>query len=281
MRIGIALNADWIEGNDEKLKHCLELVKASGANCCELIMHSMDVLLNGKLVECRVAAVKEVLKEYPFEYTIHMPYAYSPKWGGGISFFAECIKFAREIGAKVINVHASHIEIGDVMALDEDAEFYREVGCLAKDIIIGIETPCYTSARTPGNLLGASPQAMIKHIERINAPNVGITVDFGHTYISSKIFKRDFLHDIEVLSKKTVHLHVHENFGKPGNMENYMDNYALGIGDLHLPPGWGETPLKEALKLFAGYEGIYILETEFRLYPYFGEAVSKLSEIKE
>jgi sugar phosphate isomerase/epimerase len=39
------------------------------------------------------------------------------------------------------------------------------------------------------------------------------------------------------------HLHVHDGFGRPqGFFQGYhpQENTALGIGDLHMPLGWGD-----------------------------------------
>lgn len=41
----------------------------------------------------------------------------------------------------------------------------------------------------------------------------------------------------------TGHLHVHDSFGRPlGSHRTYLpqEDAALGLGDLHIPLGWGD-----------------------------------------
>ena len=282
MQIGIGLNADWIDGDDSKLHDCLEVVRKSGGNCCELIMQSMDVLLNGRLLEPRVLAVKKILMDYDFTYSIHMPYSFQPQTMGeieGLAFFKACIDFAKQIGASNITVHASSIEVGDENSLLKDIAFYKEIAQYAGDIRIGIENPCYSGEVEQSRMmLGVNPEALAVHIKRIGCKNCGITLDFGHAYLSAADYNRDYVSDIRKMAPLAVHLHVHDNFGKHGEMKNYMDNFSKGTGDLHLPPGWGEIPWESVLPLFDEFKGIYILETEFRFYDYFSMGVRFLRD---
>lgn len=278
--IGIGLNADWIDGDDNKLRYCLELVRESGGNCCELIMHSMDVLLNGRLLESRVSDVMQILMDYDFTYSIHMPYSFHPRImeeAESLVFFKSCIDFAKQIGAPNITVHASPIAVDDEDGLLKDIAYYKEIAQYAKDIRIGIENPYYSGNDEKFRaMLGVNPEDLGRHIKRIGCNNCGITLDFGHAYLSAVNYSRDYVSDIRKMAPLAVHLHVHDNFGKHGEMKNYMDNFSKGIGDLHLPPAWGEIPWGSVLPFFEKFDGIYILETEFRLYHYFHAGVKFL-----
>lgn len=278
--IGIGLNADWIDGDDSKLRHCLDLVRESGGNCCELIMHSMDVLLNGRLLEPRVWAVKQILMDYDFTYSIHMPYSFYPHAMGeveSLEFFKSCIDFAKQINAPNITVHASPISVEDEDGLLKDIAYYKEIAQYAAGVRIGIENPYYSGDTEKfRTMLGVNPEDLAAHIKKIGCNNCGITLDFGHAYLSAINYNRDYVSDIRKMAPLAVHLHVHDNFGKHGEMKNYMDNFSKGIGDLHLPPAWGDIPWGSVLPLFDGFKGIYILETEFRLYHYFHGGVKFL-----
>ncbi len=145
--IGIGLNADWVDGDDERLRHCLNLAKSSGGNSCELIAHSMDIFINHKILKNRLLDVKKVLLEFDFNYSMHMPYSFDPQRGDideNISFFKECINFAREVNITCITAHASEINIYDEEGIKKNIEIYKKVGKLAEDIKIGIENPYYT-----------------------------------------------------------------------------------------------------------------------------------------
>ena len=278
--IGIGLNADWIDGDDNKLRRCLELARESGGNCCELIMHSMDVLLNGRLLESRVCDVMQILTDYDFTYSIHMPYSFHPyvmEEAESLAFFKSCLDFAKQIGAPNITVHASPIAVDDEDGLLKDIAYYKEIAQYAGNIRIGIENPYYSGdAERFRTMLGVNPEDLARHIKRIGCNNCGITLDFGHAYLSAVNYNRDYVSDIRQMAPLAVHLHVHDNFGKHGEMKNYMDNFSKGIGDLHLPPAWGDIPWGSVLPFFEKYDGIYILETEFRLYHYFHTGVKFL-----
>jgi len=40
----------------------------------------------------------------------------------------------------------------------------------------------------------------------------------------------------------------------------------MGIGDLHLPIGWGNIPYEDVFRAMVGYDGIYILELQERFF---------------
>ncbi len=104
-------------------------------------------------------------------------------------------------------------------------------------------------------------------------------MDFGHAYLSSILFKREYMNDIDEMLQYAVHAHIHDNFGINGTIVKYMDNLYRGIGDLHLPPGWGNLPWNKISKSLKNLNGTFILETEFRFYPYFKEAVEFIKEL--
>ncbi len=277
INIGIGLNADWINGDDEKFRHCLNLAKASGGNSCEIIAHSMDVFANGKILKSRLNDVKKVLSEFDFNYTMHMPYSFDPHKGyinENIAFFKECINFAREINISCITVHSSEINIYDEDELIKNVNIYKEIGEFAENIQIGIENIYYPKEpKECRDYLGVNPKVLKNHIQNINMKNVGITLDFGHLFLCSNMFGTSFISSVNEMLPYTVHTHIHDNFGKNGKMTNYMDNLYKGIGDLHLPPLWGNLPWNDVSTFLKQLDVTFILETEFRFYPYFKDAV--------
>ena len=59
----------------------------------------------------------------------------------------------------------------------------------------------------------------------------------------------------------------------------------MGIGDLHLPIGWGNIPYEDVFRIMAGYDGIYILELQERFfengYSMLNEALQDLRDMLE
>jgi sugar phosphate isomerase/epimerase len=107
--------------------------------------------------------------------------------------------------------------------------------------------------------------------------------DFAHSYINSKKLGYDFLRSIQAAKPYIRHAHVNDNFGKgrPESSASYIEAMPMGIGDLHLPIGWGNIPYEDV----AGYDAIYILELQERFfengYSMLKEALQDLRDMLE
>ena len=80
-------------------------------------------------------------------------------------------------------------------------------------------------------------------MKAVNHPNAVALIDFSHAYIESTYRGLNFREQIRAMAPVTGHLHLHDSFGRPQGF--YMgfhpqENTALGIGDLHMPLGWGD-----------------------------------------
>jgi sugar phosphate isomerase/epimerase len=72
------------------------------------------------------------------------------------------------------------------------------------------------------------------------------------------------------------HIHLHDNFGKAcaSYEKKQYELVATGRGDLHLPPGWGEIPMREMFELLGDYSGVVLLE----LRPRYGGFLPEILE---
>ena len=64
-------------------------------------------------------------------------------------------------------------------------------------------------------------------------------------YIEATHRGLDFREQLRAMAPVAGHLHVHDSFGLPYSMNRFYhpaEATALGIGDLHLPIGWGDIP---------------------------------------
>jgi len=96
---------------------------------------------------------------------------------------------------------------------------------------------------------------LIKLLESVGEESVKMCYDFAHSYINSKKLGYDFLRSIRVAKPYIRHAHVNDNFGKgkPESAPPYIEAMPMGIGDLHLPIGWGNIPYKDVFRIMAGY----------------------------
>jgi len=121
---------------------------------------------------------------------------------------------------------------------------------------------------------------IVQQLEAIDHPNVGMTLDVGHLYIAAHELGFDFLAAVEEAAPWVRHIHAHDNFGlldQGFNTEH--DRWAFGEADIHLPPGWGDIPLRDVFAHLPDYEGDVVLEIKQDFFDYFDEGLIKMREI--
>ena len=88
-----------------------------------------------------------------------------------------------------------------------------------------------------------TPAEVAETVKAVNHPNVVALIDFSHAYIESTYKGLNFREQIAAMAPVTGHLHVHDSFGRPQAFYKAFhpqENTAMGIGDLHMPLGWGD-----------------------------------------
>ena len=88
-----------------------------------------------------------------------------------------------------------------------------------------------------------TPAEIAETVKAVDHPNVVALIDFSHAYIESTYKGLDFYEQIAAMAPVTGHLHVHDSFGRPQGFYkpfHPQENTAMGIGDLHMPLGWGD-----------------------------------------
>jgi len=300
--VGISTNADMIDGDLVRFGGQLEAVARSGADTAEIILHSLDVVVNGRLDPGVLAKVKQITSSFNLKYSIHLPFILNlldyERLGIYTDVFRAGLRFAGEIGATAVVYHSSMAKL-DAASLShhyeprygtqetsslskilfqEDAE---RLSLLADEaasmgVLIGVENPNPPRDMTGLCTYGFSPAALVEQVRQIGKPNLGVTLDFGHLYLASLDLGFDYIQAVRTLAPHAVHAHIHDNFGKPDAGEPYIQRLPYGLGDLHLPPGKGVLPLDLALPflLSSGFKGVLMLEIEFRFFPNFADYVT-------
>jgi sugar phosphate isomerase/epimerase len=298
---GIGINADStrIDGRLDVFKNDLERFEEVGFDYVELPIHGLDLLINGKLNKEQLNLVKEIIKDFPFKYTVHCPDKLNL-----MSCYANethrdalkaTIEFAGEIGAETVVYHSScaifipkllceHYypkygtmnceRLFDILC-EKDMEYLYEAGDYAKKsgVTVAVENLWYESL-VDIYTYGVYAEDLLSHVKDINHPNIGITYDFGHAYINSKIYKFDYIESIKTVTPHLKHVHVHDNFGKADKGEKYIDRLPFGYGDIHLPPGLGDIPYNEVIKVLDKYSGVFTMEIEPRYSSYYNKSLN-------
>ena len=225
-----------------------------GADIAELSLYSEDLVAGGRVLPERAARLVEITKRYKLGYTVHglvcsnfmdevnLPYQKAA--------MRAMLELCDRVGASVL-VHHSGVatrkgpeELARIDAMERDAlaemaEVARSYGVrIALENIFAMSDDEYR--KTPSEV--AATVAAIGH------PNLCALIDFSHAYIESTRRGLDWRAEIRAMAPVAGHLHVHDSFGRPYTMTRFFhqgEPMALGIGDLHMPLGWGDIPWEE------------------------------------
>jgi sugar phosphate isomerase/epimerase len=266
-RIGLNIHSGRINGDLELLKRDIHAIEEAGFDVAEIPVHGVDAVVNGHLREKRAKQVKEILNGYDLEYTVHAPdvlnlrdFQYPDVHR---KVFAASIQFTATIGAKTFVYHQGRLkgngnDVTEEEAREIEIDELTDLGNLAKSEGI---TVCVEN-------IHSSIAHLMKLLASVGEESIKLCYDFAHSYINSKKLGYDFLRSIQVAKPYIWHAHVNDNFGKgkPESGRPYIEAMPMGIGDLHLPIGWGEIPYEDIFRVMEGYDGIYILELQERFF---------------
>jgi len=164
------------------------------------------------------------------------------------------IEVAAEIGAVHLVLHTGHMPGQDEAAIEAaygaQRDAFASLGEIAAihSLVIAVENIFVMEA----GVHTALPSRLAREIEAIGHPNVRGCLDFSHGAITCKAQGADYLSEAKALARVARHLHIHDSFGDPAHLRTYTrsERVAFGLGDLHLPVGWGDLPWNEMMRAF-------------------------------
>ena len=277
-KLGLSVHPWWINGNLRRLEKELEELQSAGADCCELVLHALDVVIGGRIIPARLEAVLKSLEKYNMEYTLHMPYDLNLLSQSAAELYMQVfragIAFAKAAGIGLIVYHAGRTRSLDTSVFDREAAQVKLLAKEAGDLLICMENPLFL--RNDALCAGSTAQNMMDFCEKVNAPNFKLAFDIGHSFLHHRGDSNALLHDLRTLLPYIGHIHLHDNFGVSLMMSeyDYSHRIACGAADLHLPLGWGSIPMQEVLLQLRGYNGIINMEIEKRFHAQYSESIS-------
>jgi len=312
--IGINIDSSAIDGDLDLLEKTLGSIQGNGFNYAEIPVHGVDAIFKGKLNWLQTRAVTDILKEFKLKYTVHGPDLLNLMDSGNFKLqkeiFKSGIEFAKAIGAEIFVYHSGKIslqgeikgkELGqnnflkiplvrkidqlkkiEIKTLQELASFAKNLG-----VTIVMENGCpeleEDSLEISKYNYGTNIEDLVKQVKEIDQENVGITLDFGHAYLASKYYRFNFLDSIKLALPHIKHLHIHDCFGKskifPENRD--INLIQFGIGDMHMPVGWGEIPYDKIFRLLKNYNGVLCLELKPRYKKFYKYSLERVKELIE
>ena len=295
MKIGINSDAGRLDGNLTLLEEDLGRFQTVGFTHVELSVHGVGAMVNGALLPERVKEVCRILAGFDLHYTVHAPNPLNlmnqTDPATEKRLLASSIEFAGAVGAEILVCHSGRYRPEEHFGLprpplslrDEERLWAAEVRALQElspvAAACGVRL-CLENARP---YLDGSPYCYAEHLDEllrmvraVDRENVGVTLDVGHAYLAARFYGFDFMQAVREIRPCVRHIHLHDNFGKAcaSYEKKQYELVAAGRGDLHLPPGWGEIPMREMFELLDDYSGVVLLE----LRPRYGGFLPEILE---
>ncbi|HEX2528989.1 MAG TPA: sugar phosphate isomerase/epimerase family protein [Geminicoccus sp.] len=253
--VAVGLTTHGREGRPASLRSELEGIVAAGADAAEIALYDLDVVAGGRIVERRFCEVLEIARRFPLRYTVHGPIASNP-WDVRHAEIQEAatlayLEMTARLGAGVYVQHSGrtvHVTGRELEALRaRERDYLARMGDIAGRHGFRIVVENLFGER-PGDLVQL-PHEVAEQVERLAHPQVAVLIDFSHAFLEASRRGVDPWSSCRQAAPLTNHLHLHDSFGRPLTLHGHTrsETVAFGMGDLHLPLGWGAIPWEEVL----------------------------------
>ncbi len=247
--IGTGFNAGSTNGELESLEQELRVLADIGVDTVELGLTSLDLIAGGRIIPERADRLVALTKQFDFRYTVHGLVSSNFMDPETCRYQIDAAKALAQvcdrIGARILVQHGGSLRAEQIFeradadkrereALLELAEFCKPYGVrIAFENIFTTELGQYRQ----------TPTQIAETVKAVGHPNLVALIDFSHAYIESTYRGLNFREELRAMAPVAGHLHVHDSFGRPQafyKAYHVQENTALGIGDLHMPLGWGD-----------------------------------------
>jgi sugar phosphate isomerase/epimerase len=247
--IGTGFNAGSTNGELESLEKELRILSEIGVDTVELGLTSLDLISGGRIIEERAERLVALTKQFDFRYTVHGLVSSNFMEPETCRYQLDAAKALAQIcdriGAGILVQHGGNLRAEQIMeraeadAREREALFELAEFCKPYGVRIAFENIFTTE---PGQYR-QTPTQIAETVKTIGHPNLVALIDFSHAYIESTYRGLNFREELRAMAPVAGHLHVHDSFGRPQAFYkgyHVQENTALGIGDLHMPLGWGD-----------------------------------------
>ena len=240
------------------LDRALGRIEDVGATHAELALFAADLLANGRILPGPRRRLEAICARRRLRYTAHGVLAVNFMDEANLDLHrAVCratIELAAAVGATVLVQHPGMLtasvpsaEIERLHAVERDA--WREMGDHAArfGLRIAVETLFVENEHE----YTAEPARLAAEIRAVAHSHVTGTLDVSHSYLMSSFRGTRLADAVRAFAPVTGHFHLHDSFGRPpGTLSGFhtdSERLAFGVGDLHLPFGWGDIPFIDLL----------------------------------
>jgi sugar phosphate isomerase/epimerase len=252
--ISTGFNSGSVDGELDSLAEDLRRLADMGVETVELGLTSIDLISGGRIITERADRLAELVKQFPFRYTVHglvsSNFMDPVTQGYQIAAAKALIEVCDRIDARVIVQHGGCLradQIAERAGADErEREALVEIAEFAKRY--GVRVALENIFTTEPGQYRQTPAQIAETVKAVNHSNLVALIDFSHAYIESTYRGLDFREELRAMAPVTGHLHVHDSFGRPqGFYKGFhpQELTAMGLGDLHMPLGWGDIAWEE------------------------------------
>ncbi|WP_372425725.1 sugar phosphate isomerase/epimerase family protein [Salinarimonas chemoclinalis] len=258
-----------------------------GVDLVEIPLLSLDVMARARILPGPLARLVEACAGRAPGYSVHAAI--------GLNFLNDAehlplhfdvlrasLDVAARLRARRVVMHSGFCA-GDVSDLEGRYARQREwlsragVEAAARDLVICVENifPFGAGVHT------ASPARLAREIAAVGDPHVRATLDVSHGFLHAGARGGDGLAEAVALSDVAAHVHLHDSFGVPEETfwaYTQAEKMHFGLGDLHLPLGWGDLPLERLMRAARFPEGCtFVVELPER---FVAEAAQTLADAR-
>ena len=287
-KLGIGVTIGTGTSSFQKIAEQIKLAEEYDLEFVELSVYDWNIICGRKIISNELNKLKKICKNSKLNFTVHGELSVNFLDEENIKLHKEVLKRDIEISSAIEAPHlVTHFGVTNNENFKDNSKFnsllsmqreaYEELGEFAKSngVILVVENLFNFMG---DNIHVPLPSIVYQELIKINHTNVKGTLDFSHAYINSVYYKSSFFDEVEIMSKISKHLHLHDSFGQLNQMFVYNESEELsyGLGDLHLPLGWGNIPFDDLFEKIEFPRGlILILEIQERFIEYFPETILK------
>ena len=270
--LGSGLNLTALANCDlAALDRMLATYAEIGCSHVEVSARRLDMIAGGRIVAERAEAVAEILSRHDLQPVLHANHAINfmdrPNHAMHWAVAEASIQLAERMGMPSIVIHSGHAPADVWLSsrqtlIEQERDDLKRLSDLAGKA--GTQLALENLIADPGGkkiCSGADPRAVAEQIIAVDHPALGGCLDFGHAFLSAPVAGFDFLTAAADFSEQVWHLHLHDNCGIPNTnaIGDSGDCVAFGVGDLHMPMGWGRIPWEEVLPAMRLRDGTYAM----------------------
>ena len=220
-----------------------------GTEAIELGVSSLDIVAGGRLIENRVAALESLVRRFSFTYTVHGLVSSNFMDPGTcarqLAAAEAMVEICARVGSTILVQHSGSLRADQpadragAEARETEALMALAASAKRKGVRIALEN-IFTTA--PGEYR-PTPSEVAMRVAALDHPNLVATIDVSHAAIESTHRGLDFRAELRAMAPVAGHLHIHDSFAQMAGRTPFYypaEATALGLGDLHLPLGWGD-----------------------------------------